>query len=323
MIGAIIGDIIGSTREGKKSVFENEMITAYISNNGRREVLEKPEPILHAGLRFTDDSVLTVATEKALRTRTPFAPHYRRFYQIHASPLPGMNAMEVGFGPNFTKWGNQGAEDAPAPPYNSFGNGSAMRVSPVAYRGDSLAEVSSLAALSAACTHSHPDGVLGAVVLAQAIYLARTGHSAQDIHTHVVETSRYMIDFEHDDLVAGYQFNPTCQGSVPHAIWAALRGPDFTSVMRTCLAIGGDTDTICAMAGSLAEPLWGVPLAMREQALAIVERDGPFLFDELLIGLNDGPYAESDTSMADVPSTTSAGHLALSTLTQLKRRLLR
>tara|TARA_Y100000310_G_scaffold337178_1_gene423588 strand:+ start:1198 stop:2205 length:1008 start_codon:yes stop_codon:yes gene_type:complete len=299
MLGAIIGDIVGSTREGKKSVFDGNMI---ISNTKNMEEfkLPKPEPIIHEGLTFTDDTVLTLATARALRTETKpvsdrsFAESYLDFFDIHSKQSNLYKGPGIGYGMYFIEWTNRHfikGEKIPAP-YGSLGNGSAMRVPPVSHYSQGLVEVVNLARSSAMCTHNHPEGVRWAQALAAVIYLARKGLDVDEL--------RAFMDFEFNDwakrefdeenLVEYYEFSSTCEDTVPLAIWAALEGPDFESVMKRCLRIGGDTDTIACMAGSLAEVLYGIPDSYSKIALKILERDGPYLYDEYHRNVDSGLF---------------------------------
>jgi ADP-ribosylglycohydrolase len=173
--------------------------------------------------------------------------------------------------------------------YNSYGNGSAMRIAPIAYHFDKCTPMLNTAYASANCTHNHPDGIEGGQMVSLALWLARKNESPSDIKQIIEDNSHYTLSFNEESLIQHYYFQPTCQGSVPHALWAALEGPDFETVMRRCLLIGGDTDTIACIAGGLAEILYGIPDEMAHSALAILERDGPFLFDEYMIAIENNP----------------------------------
>lgn len=152
-------------------------------------------------------------------------------------------------------------------PYGSYGNGSAMRVSPTAYFASDLEGVLRLARLSAEVTHNHPEGIKGAEAVAGCIYLARTGADKGVIRS-FVESSYYGVSFSLDDIRAEYVFDVSCQGSVPIAIRAFLEGDCFESVVRLAVSMGGDSDTIAAMAGSIAEAFYGVPSDFEVVALS-------------------------------------------------------
>lgn len=288
MLGAIIGDIVGSTREGKKSTFDGDLIVAYIKS--LEEVrLDKPEPIIHEGLTFTDDSVLTLATAKVLRegitTSKQFAEAYLDFFDIHNKQSSLYQGPGIGYGVRFIEWANRHfihKEKIPAP-YGSCGNGSAMRVAPVVYYAQGIVDVLNLSKESAMCTHNHKEGVRGAQALALALFLARKGFSKEEIKSFIASEFKHEYDkeFNEEHLVQYYDFSSLCQDTVPVAIWAALEGPDFGSVMKRCLRIGGDTDTIACMAGALAEILYGIPENYKTIALKIIKRDGPYLYAEI------------------------------------------
>lgn len=290
MLGAIVGDIIGSVREGRKCQFDHHgKIVATVKNTIVTH-LSHPEEILHDGLTFTDDSVLTLATDHALRKKKLYSPHYgnsyANFFDMNSEKNEFYHGPGIGYGSMFIEWATERLENPAREPYGSYGNGSAMRVSPVAYyHNKSLADALNEAKISCECTHNHPEGIKGGQATCAAIWLAINGACAYDIKVFIEQNFHYDLDFDFDTLVDNYVFNPTCQKSVPQAIWAALEGPDFVTVMRRCLAIGGDTDTICAIAGSIAEPLYGIPEDMAEAALKILKRDGPFLFEQYNLGI--------------------------------------
>jgi len=158
-----------------------------------------------------------------------------------------------GYGPRFYRWmilpGSK--------PYSSLGNGSAMRVSPVAYVGSSIDDVLSLAKLSAECTHNHPEGIKGAQAVAYAIYSARTGRSKEEIRSEISSRFNYDLFRTIDDIRPGYKLNLTCSGSVPEAIIAFLDSTDFEDAIRNAVSLGGDADTQAAISGAIAEAYYG------------------------------------------------------------------
>ena len=226
MIGAVIGDYVGSIYE-----WHNIKATDF--------------PFFSPACRFTDDTVMSVAVADALMNGLDMAASLRRY---------GRMFPKVGYGGRFRAW----LLDDNAADYGSFGNGSAMRVSAAGWMAASLEEALDLARQSALPTHSHPEGIRGAQVVAGCIYLLRQGADKPSIRQWVQETG-YRLDFTLDDIRPAYAFDVTCQGSVPQAIEAFLEAEDFESAVRLAVSIGGDSDTIACIAGALAEACWGVP----------------------------------------------------------------
>lgn len=240
MLGAIIGDIIGSQYE-------------YTDTKGRNL------PLMDRGKStFTDDSILTVATARALVDPSfDFKESYLQYFRNYSGQKANGPGIGPGFGGMFVRWAM--GEDESYAPYNSLGNGGAMRVSPVAWFGKSLNEVLMLAKSSAEVTHSHPEGVKGAQAIALAIFMARTGSSPDEIYDEISKRFRYRFNFTLDSLHEYYHFYETAHQSVPQAIMCALEANCFEETMRNVLYIGGDTDTIGAMAGAISEALHGIP----------------------------------------------------------------
>ena len=160
----------------------------------------------------------------------------------------------AGYGGTFFKW----IWASHPHPYNSFGNGAAMRISPCGYAADSLEEAKALSAAVTRISHDHPEGMKGAEAVATVIYLARTGSSREEIRKYI-EDNYYRLDFTIDEIRPHYQFDVTCQGSVPVALEAFLESTDFEDAIRLAVSAGGDSDTIGAMTGSVAEAYYGVP----------------------------------------------------------------
>ncbi len=245
MIGAIAGDVIGSVYE-------------------HRDVRSTDFPLFSAGSRPTDDSVLTLALADALLNGHDIADTFRRYYALYP---------DAGYGAMFHDW----ATTPDMGPYNSFGNGSAMRVSPVAWAFDEAKKVLDAAHASAAVTHDHPEGIKGAEAIALATLLARQGRSKDETLVAVTERSGYDLDFTLDAIRPHYRFDPTCQGSVPQALVAFREGTDFEDTVRRAISIGGDSDTIACMAGAVAGAFHGVP--------AEIDREVRARLDERLNGV--------------------------------------
>jgi ADP-ribosylglycohydrolase len=221
MIGAIIGDVIGS---------------AYEWNN----VKSKEFPLFSHTTDFTDDTVMTIATaDKILNGKT-----YLEVFKKYGRAYP-----DAGYGGNFLQWLMSSSNE----PYFSFGNGSAMRVSPVGFAFDTLEEVLAEAKLSAEVTHNHPEGIKGAQAVAASIFLARTGNSKAEIKDFVEKEFHYNLNRTIDEIRPAYRFNETCQGSVPEAIIAFLESKDFEDAIRTAISIGGDSDTLACITGGIAQ----------------------------------------------------------------------
>lgn len=249
MIGAIAGDIIGSVFE-----FNNYKGTDF-------ELFSEKS-------KYTDDTVLTVATSFAILKGIDYGEAYRAFGQIY---------VNAGYGVFFRRWLMKNSME----PYNSFGNGSAMRVSPVAYIHNSLEDVIAEAEKSAAVTHNHPEGIKGAQAAAAAIFLARTGNSKDDIRNFIEKSFQYDFSRTIDEIRPDYSFNETCQGSVPEAITAFLESENFEHSIRLAVSIGGDSDTIACITGSIAKAYYkGVPSYIKNEVYNRLDDDLKATIDE-------------------------------------------
>ena len=224
MLGAIIGDIVGSVYEW---------------NN----IKTKDFPLFSERCFFTDDTVMTVAVADALLnggTSDAFIDAMKKFGRLYPNS---------GYGGRFAGWLSSDNRE----PYNSWGNGSAMRVAPCAWFADSLDEAESLAELSAAVTHDHPEGIKGARATAAAIYLARTGVTKAGIKDYIETKYGYDLSRTLDVIRPRYRFNESCQGTVPEAIIAFLESDGFEDAIRNAISLGGDSDTLAAITGGIAE----------------------------------------------------------------------
>ena len=225
MIGAIAGDIIGSPYEAHPV-----KTTAF--------------PLLGTECRFTDDTVLTAATAFSLMTDGDYAENYRIFGRLY--PL-------AGYGPSFHKW----LQSKDPQPYNSWGNGSAMRVSPIAFLLDDEAEVLREAERSAAVTHDHPEGIKGARAVALAVLRARQGADPAALRAELAARFGYDLGRTTAQIRPGYKFDISCQGSVPEALVCALEAADWLDAVRLAVSLGGDADTQACIAGAVAEARFG------------------------------------------------------------------
>ena len=242
MLGAIIGDIAGSLYEFASPKTKDIELFA-------------------DGSRLTDDSMMTLAVGCACAKSDLGDEEDFKSWVIYYMRKIGREFPSAGYGYHFFRWIKSDFMGA----YNSFGNGSAMRVSPVAWAAQSLEEAEKLAKWSAEVTHNHPEGIKGAQAIAAAIYLARMGKSKAEIKDYI-EKQYYMLDFTLDEIRPTYEFNVTCQGSVPQAIQCFLESTDFEDAIRNAISLGGDGDTIAAMTGAIAEGYYGIPDEIRTEA---------------------------------------------------------
>lgn len=245
MLGAVIGDIIGSVYE-----FDN--------------IKTKEFPLFREDCKFTDDTVMTIAVRNALR-KYDEEKDLQVFQRCLVSEMQrlGRKFIYRGYGERFAQWLLMGE---PAP-YGSFGNGSAMRVSPVGEYASSLEEALKLAKASAEVTHDHPEGIKGAQAVAAAVFLARQEGWGKERIKNFIEGEFYPLNFTLDEIRENYTFDVSCQGSVPQALECFFEGESFEDVIRNCISIGGDCDTTAAIAGGIAEGYYGLPEEIAEEAM--------------------------------------------------------
>jgi ADP-ribosylglycohydrolase len=234
MMGAIAGDIVGSVYEASPI-----KITDF--------------PLFAPGCRFTDDTVLTVAVATGILEKRPY---------VETISELGRRYPEAGYGQRFYHW-----LASPDPrPYNSWGNGAAMRVSPVGFGFETEEAVLAEAKRSAECTHNHPEGIKGAQSVALAIFLARQGATKEQIRTELTRRFGYDLERSLDQIRPTYGFDVSCQGSVPESIICFFEGQDWESTVRNAVSLGGDSDTMACIAGGIAEAYYGpVPRDVRDQ----------------------------------------------------------
>jgi len=226
MLGAIAGDIIGS-------IYESPW----------QDIKTKAFPLFQSKSHFTDDTVLTVAIADALLNHKNYTQTLKEYYRLYPN---------AGYGGNFRRW----AASSQTEPYYSFGNGSAMRVSAVAYAFNDLETVKTEALNSAAVTHNHPEGIKGAQATATAIFLARSRNSKNNIRDSIQQQFDYNLDTTVATLQKTYSFDVSCQGSVPQAIICFLESTSFEDAIRNAISIGGDSDTIACITGGIAEAFY-------------------------------------------------------------------
>jgi ADP-ribosylglycohydrolase len=278
MLGAIIGDMAGSIYEWEPC---------------KDKILLQTLPLLGDEVFFTDDTVMTIAVANALffgdaalegvedqdgwsRT-TFFADLTARKRDPEAVAQAVVVAMQRfgrdypgrGYGEDFSEW----LWEFDPKPYNSYGNGSAMRVSPVAWFFKNLADVERYAEITAAVTHNHPEGIKGAQATAAAIFMAHSGSSKQEIKDYIETTYSYNLSRTVEEIRPEYSFDVSCQGSVPEAIIAFLDSSSFEDAVINAISLGGDADTQAAIAGSIAEAFYGIPEALATRALELLDKD--------------------------------------------------
>lgn len=247
MIGAIIGDVVGSRFE---------------FNNHRSKEFD----MFDKNCEFTDDTVMTLAVAKALGG-FEFIDDHNKFKEelVRIMHEVGRRYPDCGYGAKFYMW----IMFNRTRPYNSYGNGSAMRVSPVAWYASSLEKCEALAVATAEVTHNHPEGIKGAVATAGAVYMARTGRSKEEIKEYIKKY--YSIDFTLDEIRYTYKFNEACMETVPQAMEAFFESCSFEDAIRNAISIGGDSDTLAAITGAVAEAFYGIDKDMKEKVLSYLD----------------------------------------------------
>ena len=251
MYGAILGDIIGSPYE-----FDGE-------------IREKDFPLFSEDSTFTDDTVMTLAVAEALMAGENLDDDTVRNFLTEAMRDWGNQYPYAGYGGKFCQW----LADPDMGPYGSWGNGSAMRVSPAAWLYKDIETVRRMAGLSAEVTHDHPEGIKGAEATASAIFLARTGKTKAEIKKYIEDEFGYDLSRTCDEIRWGDRGGVSCMETVPEAITAFLEGDDFEDVVRTAVSLGGDTDTLGAIAGSIAEGFYGIPEDWKEECHLRLPKD--------------------------------------------------
>ncbi len=262
MLGAICGDIIGSVYEW-------------------HNIKTKDFELFKGDCRYTDDSVMTIAIAKACIEYLKDKEAYEVEHNITIVPKGsfrnncikymrhfGNEHIGAGYGGRFFDW----LSTKNPQPYNSYGNGSAMRVSPCGWVAQSLKEAEELAEISAEVTHNHPEGIKGAKAIASAIWLLRNGKTKDEVLEYI-KAKYYVIDFTLNDIRTDYKFDVTCQGSVPQAIEAFMESNSFEDAIKNAISIGGDSDTIGAITGSMAEAFYGIDEEIKNKALSFVTKD--------------------------------------------------
>ena len=252
MYGAILGDIIGSP---------------YEFDRGNKT---KDFPLLSKYSTYTDDTVMTIAVADAFLSVQPeMEDEVIRQRLVMKMQKYGRLYPHAGYGGRFRYW----LRDRHPQPYNSWGNGSAMRVSSVGWLYGDLETVRRMARLSAEVTHNHPEGIKGAEATASAIFLARTGSTKAEIKAYIEENFHYDLSRTCDEIRPTYYHVESCQETVPEAITAFLEGNSFEDVIRTAVSLGGDCDTLTCIAGSMAEAFYGVSEELKAECRKRLSND--------------------------------------------------
>lgn len=249
MIGAILGDIVGSIYE-----FDN--------------IKTKDFELFDKECFFTDDSVMTIAISEALMQYESIDENNIDEFKEKLVDIMheiGVRYPDCGYGGHFLDWILHNKRE----PYNSFGNGSAMRVSSVGWYGKTLEETEFIAKATAAVSHNHPEGIKGAVATAGAVFLARTGRTIDEIKKYI--SKYYTIDFTISEIRQIYDYDVTCQGTVPQAMQAFFESESFEDAIRNAISIGGDSDTLAAITGAVAEAYYSIFEDLKETALSYLD----------------------------------------------------
>ena len=261
MLGAIIGDIVGSIYE-----FDN--------------IKTKDFPLFNKACSFTDDSVMTVAVYLAIKNAKSDYSNLEEKAVFYMQKL-GRDYPGRGYGGYFSIWLRS---ENPAP-YHSYGNGAAMRVSPCGFLAGSLEEAKLLAQKVTCVTHNHHEGLKGAEATAVAIYMAKCGKSIKDIKEYICN-HYYNIDFTLDEIRPRYFFNETCQNTVPQALEAFFESTSFEDAIRNAISIGGDSDTLAAITGGIAEAYYGIPENVKNKAISYLDDNFKAIINDYYDNLN-------------------------------------
>ena len=267
MYGTILGDIVGSPYE-------------FDCNNYKA----KDFPLFSQCSEFTDDTAMTLAVAKALLDTYGQDDAAIKTALVREMQRLGRAYPDRGYGARFNHWLYA---DAPQP-YHSYGNGSAMRVSPAAWLAENMEEVLHLAQITAEITHDHPAGLKGAQAVAAAIFLARNGHSKAEIKAYAEHEFDYDLSHTCDEIRPTYHHVESCQETVPQAITAFLESTDFEDALRTAVSLGGDSDTLAAITGSIAEAFYGVPEDLKQECRQRLTPELTEILCELENALSEG-----------------------------------
>lgn len=251
MLGAILGDIIGSPYENPKFNIKTTMF-----------------PLFSKESTFTDDTIMTLAVGHGLIKSYGKTDNETEQEVIKSMRKIGNKYIHGGYGSNFLFW----IQDEDMGAYNSYGNGSAMRVSSVAWLYNDLSQVEKYAKLTAQVTHNHPEGIKGAQATASAIFLARNKAKKEYIKKYIITKYGYDLNRKLDDIRPIYHFKESCQETVPEAIIAFLESDSFEHAIRLAVSLGGDSDTLGAITGSIAEAYYGISNDLKKEAISRLDK---------------------------------------------------
>ena len=272
MYGAILGDMIGAPYE--------------FDQGDKTKDFEMFNPRKY--IRYTDDTAMTIAIAKAVMSvGTDAGEEEMKSEFVSCMRDIGNRYAQGEYGGRFASW----LTDKSMGPYNSWGNGSAMRVSSIGWMFDSMERTREVARWSAEVTHNHPEGIKGAESVAAAIYLARKGSTKEEIKAYIVENFGYNLSRTCDEIRPLYHHVESCQETVPEAMTAFLEGTDFEDVIRNAVSLGGDCDTLTCIAGGIAEAFYGVPDEMKKECIKRLPSE--FIevlntFDSRFMGIQSG-----------------------------------
>ena len=254
MLGAIIGDVVGSYYE----VLEvKEIKNGHRSYEERIKILDQNTPLFTENSSVTDDSILTFAIYKAIKENKPYEEMLKHYAKQEIDLGKDMYGRSR-FGKGFVEWVNGNTEGT------SYGNGASMRISPVGYLFDTLEEVKQESYEATIPSHNHEESILCAEAVSTSIFLLRNGISKEELKEYI-EKNYFKLDYDLEDLRRNYKFSSKSINSVPQAIFTFLESNSFEETIRNAISIGGDTDTIACIAGSLAESYYGIPQELLEQ----------------------------------------------------------
>lgn len=278
MLGAIIGDIAGSTYEVDEILaHKNKTKVPY---EERIRILDPNTTLFRNWSTITDDSILTIAIAKAVISNMDYGEALR--YYANLELMRGKDKFGRNrFGSGFIEWLNKNEIGT------SYGNGSAMRISPIAYISDSLEEVLCETEKATIPSHNTEEAILGAKAVSSAIFLARDNHTKEEIKKYIETTIGYNLDFNLEELQKNYTFKVNCDDSVPQAIYVFLQSNDFEDGIRKAISIGGDSDTIAAITGSICEAYYGIPQHLKSEALKYLESYMIDIVNEFYLKMNN------------------------------------